>query len=444
VGSVLDGIVVLDISEYIAGPYCAALLSDLGARVIKVEPPDGAEERRLGNRKRYRGNTRMALAFNHGKESLALDLRRDAGRAILYEMISKVDVVIQNYPPSVAEKLGIDYAALSARNSALILLSSTAFGDVGPYRNRKGFDIIAHAASGIMANYADVEGAPRGPGAVNYIDVSTGVYNAFAIVSALYHRARTGEGQKLETSLFGTGLALQAQNLVHIDDLDEGFHRRELEILSTARARGKKHTQVIDESTELRLREDVPDTTRPIEVPDCAHRPTDVQVYPYYRVYATGDGYLCIATLSRGLREKLCEALEISDPDVAVDLGNISDATYYAQKPLMRAIEARLLERPNAYWIERLEAAGVPCGSVNYRAHLYNDPQVHALDMMWHLDNAELGQYKTVGHPIRFSKTPVRAGRGAPTLGQDSESVLLDFGWSAEAIHRLKQEGIVK
>jgi len=167
-------------------------------------------------------------------------------------------------------------------------------------------------------------------------------------------------------------------------------------------------------------------------------------VYPYYRVYATGDGYLCIATLSRGLREKLCEALEISDPDVAVDLGNISDATYYAQKPLMRAIEARLLERPNAYWIERLEAAGVPCGSVNYRAHLYNDPQVHALDMMWHLDNAELGQYKTVGHPIRFSKTPVRAGRGAPTLGQDSESVLLDFGWSAEAIHRLKQEGIVK
>jgi crotonobetainyl-CoA:carnitine CoA-transferase CaiB-like acyl-CoA transferase len=133
----------------------------------------------------------------------------------------------------------------------------------------------------------------------------------------------------------------------------------------------------------------VPETTRPIEVPDCAHRPTDVQVYPYYRVYASGDGYLCIAALSRGLREKLCAALEITDADVGVDLGNISDETYYAHKPLMRLIEARLL-------------------------------------------------------PVRFSQTPARPGRGAPTLGQDSERVLLDFGWSAEEIGRLKQEAIVK
>jgi CoA:oxalate CoA-transferase len=130
VSSLLAGVTVLDISEYIAGPYCAALLADLGARVIKVEPPDGAEERRLGNRNRYRGNTRMALAFNHGKESLVVDLRRPEGREILYTLIPKVDVVIQNYPPEVAEKLGIDYSALSAKNPGLIFLSSTAFGEV--------------------------------------------------------------------------------------------------------------------------------------------------------------------------------------------------------------------------------------------------------------------------------------------------------------------------
>jgi len=158
------------------------LLADLGARVIKVEPPDGAEERRLGNRTRYRGNTRMALAFNHGKESLVVDLRRAEGRELLYTLIPRVDVVIQNYPPDVAEKLGIDYAALCARNPGLIFLSSTAFGEVGPYRKRKGFDIIAHAASGIMANYADDEGSPRGPGAVNYIEEAIRSYKEACVV----------------------------------------------------------------------------------------------------------------------------------------------------------------------------------------------------------------------------------------------------------------------
>ena len=155
---------MLDISEYIAGPYCGSLLADMGARVIKVEPPDGAEERRLGSRKRYRGNTRMALAYNRGKESLAVDLRKPEGRAIvIYALLREVDIVIQNYVPSVAKKLGIDYEALSAINPRLIFISSTAFGEVGPYQKRKGFDIIAHAASGIMSNYADEDGAPRAP-----------------------------------------------------------------------------------------------------------------------------------------------------------------------------------------------------------------------------------------------------------------------------------------
>jgi crotonobetainyl-CoA:carnitine CoA-transferase CaiB-like acyl-CoA transferase len=194
----------------------------------------------------------------------------------------------------------------------------------------------------------------------------------------------------------------------------------------------------------MRLREDMPETTRPIEVPDCHHRPTDRQVYPYYRVYPTGDGYLSIAALNRTLREKLCVVLELSDEHTDVDLGNISDEVYYKQKILMRQIEDRLQQQPNAYWMERLEAAGIPCGQVNYRANLYDDPQVKALNMMWELDNQELGNYKTPGHPIRFSKTPVRPGRGTPTLGQDSESLLTEAGYTPEEISRFKQAGIVK
>jgi len=444
VTSLLSGVTVVDISEYIAGPYCGSLLADLGARVIKVEPPDGAEERRLGSRTRYRGNTRMALAYNRGKESLAIDLRKPEGREVLYRLIPQADVVIQNFGASAAKKLGIDYEALSAIKADLIFVSSTAFGEVGPYQKRKGFDIIAHAASGIMSNYADEDGAPRGPGAINYIDIGTGMFNALGIVAALYHRTKTGEGQKIETSLFSTGLALQSQNLIHIDRLDERQHAAELELLRTARQQGKKHTAVIDEFAEMRLREDLPDTTRPVEVPDCAHRPTDRQVYPYYRVYPTGDGYLSIAALNRGLREKLCAVLEIDDPHTGVDLGNASDAVYYEQKALMRAIEQRLLQKPNVHWLAQLEAAGIPCGPVSYRPNLYEDPQVQALDMMWKLENAELGAYRSPGHPIRFSKTPAVKSSGTPTLGQHTRALLSELGYTEEQIAGLQQGSVVK
>ena len=440
----LTGVTVLEFAEYIAGPYCGFLLSDLGARVIKVEPPDGAEERRLGNRRRYRGNTRMSLAFNRGKESMAIDLRCAQGQELVHALVPRVDVVIQNFVPGVAEKLRIDYETLSAINPRLIFLSSTAFGEVGPYKQRKGFDIIAHAASGIMSNYADEVGAPRGPGAINYIDITAGVFNALGVVSALRHRDRTGVGQKIETSLFSAGLALQGQLLVHVDGLDEAERDRERELLRTARGDGKKHTQIIDQIAEMRLREEMPETMRPIEVPDCTHRPTDRQVYPYYRVYPTGDGYLSIAALNRGLREKVCAVLGITDEHIDVDLGNASDAAYFGQKAIMRTIEERLREHPNAYWMQKMEAAGVPCGPVSYAANLYDDPQALALGMMWKLENRELGAYRTVGNPIRFSETPVEPRRGSPTLGEDTDALLLELGLSAEEIRRHREAGVVK
>lgn len=442
--ALLSGVTVLDISEYIAGPYCALLLADLGARVIKIEPPDGAEERRLGSHERYRGDTRLSLAYNRGKESVAIDLRQPQGREVLYQLVRSVDVVIQNFAPGVARKLGIDYESLQAVNPRLIFISSTAFGEVGPYQKRKGFDIIAHAASGIMSNYADENGAPRGPGAINYMDLGTGMFNALGLLAALYHREKTGEGQKLETSLFSTGLALQVQNIVHIHSLDDEQREKERELLRTARDAGKRHTQVVDEFVEMRLRADLPKTVRPVEVPDCAHRPTDRQTYPYYRVYPTGNGYLSVAAINRGLREKFCMALEINDADVDVDLGNNSDEVYYRQKEMMRIIEQRLLQNTNEHWIEKLEALGVPCGPVSYRPDLYDDPQVQALDMMWTLHNGQHGSYLSPGHPIRFSKTPVHAGKGSPTLGENTDAVLRELGYSDTALHELRAAGIVK
>jgi crotonobetainyl-CoA:carnitine CoA-transferase CaiB-like acyl-CoA transferase len=444
VDSLLADVVVLDFSEYIAGPYCGVLLADLGARVIKVEPPDGAEERRLGTLARYHGSTRMSLAFNRGKESISVDLQKPEGRAIIHQLVNKVDVVVQNFVPGAAQKLGIDYETLSAINPRLIFLSSTAFGEVGPYKKRKGFDIIAHAASGVMSNYADEDGAPRGPGGIPYIDIGTGMLNGLGIVAALYHRNKTGVGQKIETSLFSTGMALQAVQMIHVDSLDANQHAEEVRTLQTAFGEGKKHTQIIDQFAELRLRSDLPDTKRPIEVPDCLHRPTDRQTYPYYRVYQTGNGYISIAALNRSLREKICMVLGIVDDHVDKSTGDVTDEAYSRQKEVMHAIEAQLKTDSSEYWLGQFEAAGVPCGRVNYRSDLYTDPQAQALNLVWELENRDLGKYKAAGHPIRFSQTPVEPTTGAPTLGQHTELVLHSFGFSDEQIAQFKSIGAVK
>jgi len=444
VNSLLQGVVVLDFSEYIAGPYCGFLLADMGARVIKIEPPDGAEERRMGGAPRYRGNTRMSLAFNRGKESIAVDLHKPEGREIVHRLVKQADVVVQNFAPGIAEKMGADYESLRKINPRLIFLSSTAFGEVGPYKKRKGFDIIAHAASGVMSNYADEEGAPRGPGGIPFIDIGTAMLNALGIAACLFHRTQTGVGQKIETSLFSTGMVLQAMQMIQVDSLDAKQHADEMQILRTAHGDGKKHTQIIDQFAEMRLRADLPDTKRAIEVPDCLHRPTDRQVYPYYRVYQTGDGYISIAALNKTLRERVCGVLGLVDDHVHMNTGEISDEAYFKQKEMMRVIEARLQENSSEHWLQKLEAAGIPCGRVNYRSDLYTDPQAQALGMVWDLENSALGKYKASGHPIRFSETPAKPHTGSPTLGEHTESVLHEFGYSADEIAQLKSTAIIK
>lgn len=442
--SILKGIRVLDFSEYIAGPYCGCLLADLGAEVIKIEPPDGGEERRFGNQKRYKGNTRMAITLNRGKKGICIDLRKEEGRRIIYRLVEKADIVIQNFVPGTAEKIGIDYETLSHVNPGIIFISSTAFGDIGPYRQRKGFDIIAHAASGIMSYFANEDGDPKGPGGTPFIDHSTGMLNALSAVAALYHRTKTGEGQKIETSLFNTGMALMTHNFTMIESLDTERHQKELEILKTARQHGKKHTQIIDEFMEMRLRYDQPDTARPVEVPDCNHRPTDRQVYPYYRIYQTSDGYISIAALTKRQRNTLCDVIGITDECADVQLGEITDDGYYHQKEVMKNIEEKLALKTNDEWIQAFEIAGVPCGPVNYQTNLFYDKQADALNMIWELENKEIGKYKTAGHPVRFLKTPAVPRKGSPTLGEDTQEVLKKFGFSDTEIQKFKQTGVIK
>lgn len=443
--TLLNGVLVLDFTHWIAGPLAAALLADMGAEVIKVEPPEGAEERRMGNRMRYQGNTRMSLTLNRGKKGLCLDLKSEEGKKIIYELVKQADIVIQNYAPGVAEKLGIDYETFARLNERIIFISSTAFGETGPYQKLKGFDIIAHAASGIMAAYADEQGHPRGPLGTPFIDIGTAMLNALSAVAALYYRSQTGQGQKIETSLFNTGMALQAPGFIHIDRLDKEMHQEMRELLKTAHDQGMRHTQIIDQFALLRLRNEQPGSTREIEVPDCLHRPSDRQVFPYYRIYQTKDGYMSLAALTAKQRITLCEVLGVEDRFAHIDLGNGNDETYFYQKMVMKRMEEIFGTKPTREWIEILEKAGIPCGPVNYSVTLFDDPHAQAQNMVWELSNPISGPYKMMGHPVRFTKTPVRPTRGAPALGEHTGEILkAKLGYSDEQIADLKARQIVR
>jgi len=440
----LKGIVVLDFSHWIAGPYAGMILADMGAEVIKVEPPEGAEERRTGRTERYHGNTRLSLTLNRGKKGLCVDLKQEEGRKIIYGLVEKADVAIQNYAPGVAKRLGIDYETFSAINRKLVFVSSTAFGESGPYETRKGFDIIAHAASGIMASYADELGNPRGPGGNAYIDVGTAMLNAMSAISALYHRTQTGEGQKIETCLFNTGMALQGSGFIKIDKLDSELHDNQRDLLRTARENEMTHTQIVDAFSLMRLRNEQPESTRDIEVPDCNHRPSDRQTYPYYRIYQVKDGFIGIAALTAKQRISLCDLLDIEDRFAHIDIGNGSDETYFHQKEVMKQVEARMGEKTKVEWLEALDAIGIPSGPVNYGVDLYDDPHANHMNMIWDLENQVSGPYTMMGHPITFTKTPIKPTTGAPVLGEHTTEILESLGYDDRRIAELRDMKVVK
>ncbi len=442
--SLLDGILVLEFTHWIAGPYAGLFLADMGAEVIKIEPPEGAEERRMGNTQRYQGNTRLSLTLNRGKKGLCVDLKSEAGQKIIYQLAEKADIVLQNYAPGVAKKMGIDYETLSKINNKIIFISSTAFGESGPYSLRKGFDIIAHAASGIMSMYADEMGNPRGPGGSAYVDIGTAMLNAMSALAALYYRTQTGVGQKIETSLFNTGMALLASGLIRIEKLDTELYQNMLEVLNTARANNMKHTQIIDRFALMSLRNEEPDSTRAIEVPDCNHRPSDRQVFPYYRVYQTKDGFISIAALTSRQRLAMCAVLGVEDEFAHQSLGDRNDQTYFHQKEVMKKIEGILGEKNTSEWIEILEEAGVPCGILNYSATIYDDPHALAQNMIWSLENPVSGPYQMVGNPIKFTKTPIKPTKGAPALGENSVEILKGLGYVDDQIEEWKKQGVIK
>ncbi len=418
----LTGVKVLDLSEYIAGPYCTMMLSDMGADVVKVERPDGDAWRHTAPVAPYEG--RGFLGVNRGKRSIALDLQRPEARKIAQELAGGADALVVSYSPGVAKRLGLDYETLAARNPALIYCENTAFGRHGPYSDRPGFDILSQAATGMIMYENKIDrGLPTFLTTTAIADLATGMFMAFAIVSALYARVSSGRGQRIEASLFASGLAAQYRPLLSIEDIDRPVREGFLQELRERRKEGLSY----QDAAKLRA-EYIPARGR----------------NNYYRVYETRDGLIAAACLNNRQRRALRDAVGIEDATVeGTTYDWFSEEVRQAHRRTTERFEAGFRAKTSEDSIALLDAAGVPCGPVNFPEELFDHPHVAANAFMLQFDHPVLGSVRMPANPLRMSGTPVHSDVPPPSLGADGPAILRELGYDDEAVQRLLESEVV-
>jgi crotonobetainyl-CoA:carnitine CoA-transferase CaiB-like acyl-CoA transferase len=383
----LEGIRVLDVTQVMAGPFCAMQLCDMGADVIKVEPPEGDSTRAMAG---AAGTDSPGFnAVNRGKRGIVLDLKSAAGQDAFRRLLHRTDIVIENYRPGVMRRFGLDYASLAAEHPALIYASISGYGQTGPDADKGGFDLIAQGVSGLMS----VTGEPGRPPAkvgVPLTDLGAALFALSAVLAALHFRSRTGRGQHIDTSLVEAGLALS-----------------------------------VWESAQYFADGAIPEPL------GSAHR-----MFAPYQAIRCADGYITLGSANNRLFQRLCALLGhpewAAEPDFANDTLRVRNRAALAER-----IERITVEGTREHWLGRLDAAGIPCGPINNYAEAFADPQIRARGMVVEIEHPTLGRVQTVGSPIKMSATPPLAGRPAPLLGQHTREVLREVGYSDAEISSL-------
>ncbi|HJS31886.1 MAG TPA: CoA transferase [Alphaproteobacteria bacterium] len=372
----LAGVVVVDLSRILAGPYCTLLMAELGARVIKVEAPKTGDDARAYG-PFLKGKSVYFMSINRGKESIALDLKRDADRAVLDRLLAKADVIVENFRPGTMEKLGYGWDALHRKYPRLIYVAASGFGHSGPESQRAAYDMVVQGMGGIMS----ITGSPGGPPVrigMSIGDIGAGLYACIGVNAALYHRAKTGEATKVDIGMFDCQLAL-LENAV-------------LRYFVTGKAPG----------------------------PLGARHPT---IAPF-EAYHAADGYLIVAAGNDSLFVKLCAALH--RPGLAEDSRYISnDLRNQNVDALKTDIESVLSTKPVAHWLKILDDAGVPAGPINHVGQAIGSAQATARNMIVTTDDPVAGTVKLVGNPIKlvgFPDPPTRSP--APELDGDRDRIL--------------------
>jgi formyl-CoA transferase len=389
----LERIRVLDVTQFMAGPFCSTILADLGADVIKIEPPSGDSTRQMVG---AAGTESPSFnAVNRGKRSVIVNLKTTAGQELFKRLARSSDILIENYRPGVMQGLGLGYDVLSAINPRLIYASISGYGQTGPNRTKGGFDLIAQGVSGIMSVTGE-PGRPPVKAGIPLTDLGAALFAATGILAALHHRTVSDVGQYIDTSLVEAGIALS-----------------------------------VWEATEYFSGPGVP---APL---GSAHRMNA----PYQAIRCT-DGYVTIGANTNRLFERLCGVLGhpewSNDPDFASNSGRVRNRTRLAAM-----IEGVMSQQPCRHWLSQLDAADIPCGPINNYAQVFADPQIAARGMVLQTDHPVLGPLRTLGSPIKMSATPADASRRAPLLGEHTNEVLLEFGLSEDEVAGLRRSGAI-
>jgi len=390
----LAGLTIVDLTRVLSGPYCTMLLADMGARVIKVEHPVHGDDTRAWGPPFVGKETAYFLSINRNKESLTLDFKNTEGREILAKLISKSDVVVENFRPGAMARLGLDYSTLAARHPRLVFCSISGFGQDGPRRDQAGYDAVIQAEGGLMSVTGDADGRAFRVG-VAVTDMVAGLLAVQGILLALFARERSGRGQHIDISMLDGVISLLSYHASIY--LTTGAESRRV---------GNRHATIAP-----------------------------------YDTFAASDGELFLAVGNDEQFQRFCAATGLQHL-LADDRFSTNPARVRNEAALKELLEPVMRERTRDGWLREFATAGVPCGAVRSVPEALSDPQVAARRMVEAVEHAVLGPMKVLGTPIKLSDTPASIRTAPPTLGQHTDTVLGELGLSAAEIGKLRQRGV--
>jgi len=395
-GGPLAGIKVIELAHIMAGPTCGLMLADMGADVIKVEKVPGGDDSRRFLPPDIGGEAASFMMMNRNKRGIAINLKEPNGKQVLQHIIKTADVIIENYRMDTMDKLGLGYDDLKQINPGLIYCAISGFGRTGPYAERGGFDLIAQGMSGLMSITGEGPDRPPVKMGAPITDITAGILGAMAVSAAYVHKLKTGEGQKIDTSLFEAGI-------VHT-------YWQSAIGLATGVAPGPMGS------------------AHPLNGP--------------YQAFKTSDGWI---TLGAANQKNWISMLDVlGAPEISDDPRFRENVDRMAHlKELEDVLSPILAEHSTDDWLKRLQEVGVPAGPVLNVNQMHDDPHTRARDMIVEVEHSRLGPVKTIGLPVKFSKTPGRVATGAPVYGQHTREVLAEYEYGEEEISDLLASGAV-